>query len=371
MHPVKCHFVAIPVGIIEQGKLYHYSHSRESDIIYFMDIESYLEFLKKIVSLVPFNIFDYVVIAVLLIYIFEDISFGIIPAGIGFVSTLCAFFLGIIFYPFFSEFIVKNFSLTKGFSDAISFLFVTGAGFILVSTIFNFFRRRYIFLVFPKIANMAGGAFFGVLSYFFIASFAVALLLSFPVSETIKDSIRQSVSGRFFFTRTQGIESAVRKIFGGAIEETINFLTIKPGSNESIRLNFSTRSYKIDEKSQNKMLEMINEERRKKNLGEIVRDEKLLQVAQEHAKDMLERGYFSHYTPEGLSPFDRMEMANIPFQSAGENLAFAPDVQIAMDGLMKSPGHKQNILSPNFKKGGIGVIDAGIFGKMFVQEFAD
>ena len=119
------------------------------------------------------------------------------------------------------------------------------------------------------------------------------------------------------------------------------------------------------------MLNLVNLERGKKGLPTLAFAEDLSGVARLHAKDMLERGYFSHYTPEGASPFDRMEAFGITYQYAGENLAFAPDVQIAMAGLMKSPGHRENILSPNFRKGGIGVIDAGIYGKMFVQEFSD
>jgi len=44
---------------------------------------------------------------------------------------------------------------------------------------------------------------------------------------------------------------------------------------------------------------------------------------------------------------------------------------LAMQGLMNSPGHRANILSPSFHKVGIGVLDAGIYGEMFVQEFTD
>lgn len=83
------------------------------------------------------------------------------------------------------------------------------------------------------------------------------------------------------------------------------------------------------------------------------------------------RGYFSHYTPEGLSPFDRMNAAGMSFSFAGENLALAPNVAMAMQGLMNSAGHRANILSPNFGKVGIGVIDGGIYGEMFCQEFTD
>jgi uncharacterized protein YkwD len=86
---------------------------------------------------------------------------------------------------------------------------------------------------------------------------------------------------------------------------------------------------------------------------------------------MFKTGYFSHYTPEGLSPFDRMTEADIIFTYAGENLALAPSEALAMKGLMQSPGHKANILSNNFHRVGIGVLDGGIYGEMFCQEFTD
>ena len=85
----------------------------------------------------------------------------------------------------------------------------------------------------------------------------------------------------------------------------------------------------------------------------------------------ISQGYFSHYNPEGESPFDRMEKAEINYLAAGENLALAPTVTLSHQGLMNSPGHKANILSPDYGKIGIGVIDGGIYGKMFVQEFTD
>ncbi len=336
-----------------------------------MNSESYLAFLGKILSLVPFNVFDYVVFLTFAIYVFEDALFGIVAAGISLASTVSAFFIGLIFYPGVSEVIVNRFSLTKGISDAASFLLVSAVSFLVVSIALSIIRKRYIYLKFPKPADNFGGAFLGAISFFFISSFAVALLLSFPVSDVIKESIRKSVTGRFLFTRTHGIETQVKKIFGGAVDETINFLTIKPGSSEIINLHFSIKSFKVDERSETQMLSLINIERKKIGLHQLVPDRSLGEIAREHAKDMLERGYFSHYTLEGLSPFDRIESSGISYKYAGENLAFAPDVQIAMDGLIRSPGHRENILSPNFGKAGVGVLDAGIFGKMFVQEFTD
>jgi uncharacterized protein YkwD len=66
-----------------------------------------------------------------------------------------------------------------------------------------------------------------------------------------------------------------------------------------------------------------------------------------------------------------MSKASIDFSYAGENLALAPNVDLAMQGLMQSPGHKANILSTNFGQVGIGVIDGGIYGEMFCQEFTN
>ena len=66
-----------------------------------------------------------------------------------------------------------------------------------------------------------------------------------------------------------------------------------------------------------------------------------------------------------------MSKRKIKFISAGENLAYAPTVEIAHQGLMNSPGHRENILRPSFGRVGIGVIDGGVYGKMFTQDFAD
>ncbi len=71
------------------------------------------------------------------------------------------------------------------------------------------------------------------------------------------------------------------------------------------------------------------------------------------------------------SPADRLDKQSIPYLIMGENLAYAPTESIAHTGLMNSPGHRANILSPEFGQVGLGVIDAGIYGKMFVQEFTN
>jgi len=87
---------------------------------------------------------------------------------------------------------------------------------------------------------------------------------------------------------------------------------------------------------------------------------------------MLENGFFSHVSAiDGSDAGERASSAGISYGVLGENLAYAPDVYIAHHGLMNSQGHRKNILSADYNKVGIGVIDAGIYGKMFVQLFSD
>jgi uncharacterized protein YkwD len=66
-----------------------------------------------------------------------------------------------------------------------------------------------------------------------------------------------------------------------------------------------------------------------------------------------------------------MRAAGIQFVVAGENLAYAPNVDIAQRGLMNSPGHRANILRPEFGHVGIGVIRSAAEGSMFTQDFTN
>ncbi len=119
------------------------------------------------------------------------------------------------------------------------------------------------------------------------------------------------------------------------------------------------------------MLILVNQERAKVGAKPLKLDTTLVSVARAHSTDMWQRQYFAHTDPDGKSPFDRMTAAGVIFTTAGENLALAQTVERAHEGLMNSPGHRRNILDPAFGRIGIGVIDGGVYGKMFTQDFAN
>ncbi|MFZ5646564.1 MAG: CAP domain-containing protein [Bacillota bacterium] len=118
-----------------------------------------------------------------------------------------------------------------------------------------------------------------------------------------------------------------------------------------------------------RMLDLVNAARAKEGLKPLEADLTLVKVARLKAQDMIDNNYFSHTSPTYGSPFDMIKAAGVTYRYAGENLAGAPTVDIAHTNLMNSPGHRANILNPNFTKVGIGVVSGGPYGKMFVQMF--
>ena len=126
-----------------------------------------------------------------------------------------------------------------------------------------------------------------------------------------------------------------------------------------------------DPTAEERMLELVNVEREKVGLKPLVWDSALTDLGRAHSLEMFNEGYFAHNSPTNGTPFDRMRKAGIQFVTAGENLAYAPSVQVAHEGLMNGPGHRENILRPEFGKIGIGAIRSDFRGTMFSQEFTN
>jgi uncharacterized YkwD family protein len=118
-----------------------------------------------------------------------------------------------------------------------------------------------------------------------------------------------------------------------------------------------------------KMVELVNQERAKYGLAPLKVNMELVRVARLKAQDMVENNYFSHTSPTYGSPFEMMKQFGISYRTAGENLAGAPSVEVAHQSLMNSSGHRANILNPSFTQVGIGVVEGSAYGKIFVQMF--
>lgn len=117
-----------------------------------------------------------------------------------------------------------------------------------------------------------------------------------------------------------------------------------------------------------KAVNLLNADRAAKGLPALKVNPKLVVLARDYAQDMIKRNFFSHYNPEGQSPFDRMSRYGIGYRYAGENLAINSSVAEAEKAFMNSPGHRANILNSNYTEVGIGVKYQGS-SVYVVQEF--
>lgn len=127
------------------------------------------------------------------------------------------------------------------------------------------------------------------------------------------------------------------------------------------------------QKAREEVLVLTNRERAKVGAPALTTNLLLQQSAQNFAKDMVKRNYFSHTDPEGRSSLDRIRAAGYltpPCACAwmyrtGENLGKGQQTpaEIVRDW-MASPLHRENLLNPAFKDIGI-----GHQGGLWVQHF--
>jgi hypothetical protein len=79
--------------------------------------------------------------------------------------------------------------------------------------------------------------------------------------------------------------------------------------------------------------------------------------------DMLAKGYWAHFAPDGTSPWSFFLSFGYKYSYAGENLARDfPDAASAVNAWMNSPSHRENMLNPNYRDIGIGVVEGNLAG---------
>lgn len=333
------------------------------------------------------NPLDAVIVVVFIFYIFVGFEVGFFIAFFDFLGFILAFLLGLKGYSFIGQSLTGTIGISHGFANAIGFFVLALVSQVVISVILrkmhnkigeelspareDFSQEHPMAAAYMQSSSRFLGILPGAASAFILLSFLLTLLIALPFSGFLKKTVASSTLGNVLTTASQGLEKRVNNVFGLAAQDTLNFLTLEPKSEKSVALGFTTTAVSIDEEAEAQMFTLLNKEREASGLRPVIFDKKLQEIARLHAKDMLARGYFSHHTPDGLSPFDRMAKANVTYISAGENLALAPSTVLAMQGFMQSPPHRANILSSDFGKIGIGAIDAGVYGVMFAQELTD
>jgi uncharacterized protein YkwD len=315
------------------------------------------------------NIIDVLLVLVILLIALNGYRRGFILGMLDLLGWVLCLLAGLRFYQPVSRWLYPFVSET--WSQPLAFVLIASITALAIQLIGSALLSRLPEDVHDRPLNQVLGLLPGAINGLIVAAILSALLLSVPFNEKVYERASESRVVNRLAVYSKQIEATLHPIFGDAIAKTLNLLTVRPESNERVELPFKVANPKPRPDLEAKMLQLVNQERVKAGLKPLAPDPELTEVARKHSTDMFARGYFAHVTPEGRDPFDRIQDAHITYLTAGENLALAPTVEVAHTGLMNSPGHRANILRPQFGRVGIGIMDGGIRGLMATQNFRD
>ncbi len=326
---------------------------------------------------VQLNWVDWIIFVVVLYYLLEGWETGLVQLISHLVAFLGSLWLAVKFHGPVGTFLTEKFGIGAIWTNVLGYVIVGFAAEIAIGELLNFLLtlapKKQLEKVEKSYANKILGTIFSIANGLIIIAFILLVVLSLPLRGTVKRDIRQSVMGKQLVVLAERYGGQVKSVLDEQVREAIKFLTVEPKSTERITLDVTPQQSEltVDEASENRMVDLVNGERVKVGVKPLASDSKIVAVARGHSRDMFIRRYFSHIDPDGHDPLARMIAGGVSFTVVGENIAYAPDVEVAHQGLMNSEGHRRNILDPQFHRIGIGVIDGGIYGKMFTQNFAD
>lgn len=125
--------------------------------------------------------------------------------------------------------------------------------------------------------------------------------------------------------------------------------------------------------SRNDIIFYTNQYRENSGLKPLIESTVLDIAAAQKLQDMLQKQYFAHFSPDGISPWHWFEVNMYSYTHAGENLAIGFSYpQAAVTAWANSPSHRRNLVNENYREIGVAVEQGkinDISGVIVVQFF--
>lgn len=314
------------------------------------------------------NYIDLILLAIAAFLIWTDYRRGFILSALMLLTWVGSLVSAFIAYAPLSSILLRLAPSLNYWADPLSFLIALIVSRLILELLSSDIVQRVPLKTHRHMLNKILGVIPGMVNALIWAALLATMFLLMPLTK-ISTETHESKFSAVLVSKVSWLQNELSPVFSEALNKIARKTTIESSNEETIKLPFTTKNNKTRPDLAAEMLVLINKERTHRGLNTLKADPELTAVALQHSGDMLARGYFSHYTPEGLSPFDRINKAKVRFITAGENLALAPNLDQAHTGLMNSPGHRANILNRGFGRVGIGILDAGIRGLMITQNF--
>lgn len=130
---------------------------------------------------------------------------------------------------------------------------------------------------------------------------------------------------------------------------------------------FSFQIVCASEISPQNVVKFVNLSRVEAGLAPLVENQILTKIANDKAQDMLDKKYFAHSSPDGISPWYWFEKEEYDYKYAGENLAIDfVSAEAEHKAWMGSEKHRQNILNNHYSEIGVAVAAGEIDGHMSI-----
>ena len=316
---------------------------------------------------------DVALVVFLAINALEGVRRGFIAGAIGLAGLFLTLYVAVQYFGPAASMIRERVALPVALANVAGFFVV-----LLVAQVVVALATRVILALLRPVMRLLGpvrlldhvlGFLPGLIQGVLVAAMVLAPLHLFAVSGAIGQEIERSTLAPLVARGAANVAPQLQDFVEQVLGDTALFHSRVVDPDTTVRIE-PQQGITADPASEAAMIGLVNQERMQRGLQPLVMDEELRAVAREHSAEMLRLGYFSHTSPVSGSPSDRLLLAGVRYLVSGENLAYAPTVEIAHEGLMQSAGHRENILTAEYTRVGIGVQNAGLFGRMFTQEFA-
>jgi uncharacterized membrane protein required for colicin V production len=268
------------------------------------------------------NFIDPILAITIITFTFIGYKNGFIHSFFNLVKWMGSFLTALFFYSSASVLLHQNFAVQLEWQLPVSFFIVFIFSFLLISLTFLFLNKCIDTSLQKNILNHIAGIIPGFMNGV-IAAVIISKLLAASFWGQATDQIKNSLFAASLHQSSNWFDTKLNNIFNASFDQQISGASeAGPGINQSDEFKCTHFISRPDLEEQ--LLELVNTERIKNVLKTLAADNEMKKAANEHAADMFTRGYFSHNTPKGADPFDRMKNAGIYFMFAGENLAHYP-----------------------------------------------
>ncbi|WP_235822680.1 CAP domain-containing protein [Cytobacillus massiliigabonensis] len=172
---------------------------------------------------------------------------------------------------------------------------------------------------------------------------------------------------QLYIDKFTGTLSSIRMLNAKTLIEQRPYEMVYRGELLEVNPPVNVIEEKVEKGNERQIFDITNMIRERHDLEPLEWDEETAEVAFAHSKDMFETNDFSHTSKKYGELSDRLDAANIFYQTAGENIAANYlDAPAVAEGWLNSKGHRESLLNEKFTHLGVGV-----YKKHYTQNFIE